>query len=127
MAKPRLKSPEDKARVVVSILGGEMTIAEAARREGVSQTSIAKWRDRFREGGQVTLVAGARRLVRRSSRPRSKNSPRLWVRRIWSCGCGAKRGSLPGFTELEAARVEAGMTATGFCSRLGIPRATWYR
>ncbi len=53
MVKPPLKSPEDKARVVVSILRGEVTIAEAARREGVSQTTIAKWRDRFLEGGQA--------------------------------------------------------------------------
>ena len=60
MAKPPLKSPEDKARVVVSILRGEVTIAEAARREGVSQTTIAKWRDRFLDGGQGAIVAGGR-------------------------------------------------------------------
>ncbi len=60
MAKPPLKSPEDKARVVVSILRGEVTIAEAARREGVSQTTIAKWRDRFLDGGQAAVAAGGR-------------------------------------------------------------------
>jgi transposase len=60
MSKPPLKSPEDKARVVVSILRGEVTIAEAARREGVSQTTIAKWRDRFLDGGQAAIAAGGR-------------------------------------------------------------------
>ena len=60
MAKPPLKSPEDKARVVVSILRGEVTIAEASRREGVSQTTIAKWRDRFLDGGQAAVAAGGR-------------------------------------------------------------------
>ena len=60
MVKPQLKSPENKARVVVSILRGEVTIAEAARREGVSQTTIAKWRDRFLDGGQAAVTAGGR-------------------------------------------------------------------
>lgn len=36
-------------------------------------------------------------------------------------------GALPGFDELEAARVAAGMTVVGFCEQLGIPRPTWYR
>ncbi len=38
MAKPPLKSPGDKARVVVSILRGEVTIAEMARELGVSDS-----------------------------------------------------------------------------------------
>jgi transposase InsO family protein len=36
-------------------------------------------------------------------------------------------GALPGFDELEAARVEANMTVVAFCQQLGIPRPTWYR
>ena len=42
--------------------------------------------------------------------------------RLWRKG-----GSPPGFDELEAARVEAGMTVIAFCETLGIPRPTWYR
>jgi transposase-like protein len=42
---------------VLSVLRGEVTIAEASRQYAVSQTSIAKWRDAFLEGGQ-TLAGG---------------------------------------------------------------------
>lgn len=60
MARPPSKSSEEKTRIVVSILREEITMAEAARRTGVSQTSIAKWRDRFLAGGQTALAAGNR-------------------------------------------------------------------
>lgn len=55
MTRPPLMSVEKKTLIVVSILRGEVTMADAARREGVSQTSIAKWRDRFLAGGQAAL------------------------------------------------------------------------
>lgn len=60
MSKSRLKSVEEKTRIVLAVLRAEVTIAEAARREGVSQTTIAKWRDRFLEGGQAAVAAGGR-------------------------------------------------------------------
>jgi transposase len=52
MGKPPVKSVEDKNRIVIAVLRGEITIAAAARREDTSQTSIAKWRDLFLAGGQ---------------------------------------------------------------------------
>ena len=58
MARPPLKSVEDKTRIVMAVLREEISIAEAARREGVSQTSIANWRDQFLEGGQAAIAAG---------------------------------------------------------------------
>ena len=58
MTRPPVISAEKKALIVVSILRGEVTMAEAARREGVSQTSIAKWRDRFLASGQAALAVG---------------------------------------------------------------------
>lgn len=60
MSKPPLKSVEEKTRIVLAVLRGEVTVAEAARREGVSETTIAKWRDRFLEGGQTAMDAGGR-------------------------------------------------------------------
>lgn len=45
-------------RIVLTVLRGEVTIAEAARREAVSQTSIANWRDQFLDGGQQAVAAG---------------------------------------------------------------------
>lgn len=53
-------SMEDKNRIVLAVLRGEISIAEAARREGVSQVSISKWRDQFLAGGQRALAEGAR-------------------------------------------------------------------
>lgn len=61
-------SVEKKTLIVVSILRGEVTMADAARREGVSQTSIAKWRDRFLAGGQAALSAGSHGTSSRETR-----------------------------------------------------------
>ena len=58
MARPPSRSAEDKVRIALAVLRGEVTIAEAARREGVSQTSIANWRDAFLDGGQQAVAAG---------------------------------------------------------------------
>ncbi|MBA3309118.1 MAG: transposase [Nocardioidaceae bacterium] len=58
MARPPTRAAEDKVRIVLAVLRGEMTIAEAARREAVSQTSIANWRDQFLDGGQQAVAAG---------------------------------------------------------------------
>lgn len=58
MARPSSRSAADKVRIVLAVLRGEVSIAEAARREGVSQTSIANWRDQFLDGGQHAVAAG---------------------------------------------------------------------
>lgn len=60
MGQQPTRSVEDKNRIVLAVLRGEISIAEAARREGVSQVSISKWRDQFLAGGQRALVEGAR-------------------------------------------------------------------
>lgn len=46
---------EDKVRVVLAVLAGELTVAEAARRHGVSGAAVGKWRDRFIESGKAGL------------------------------------------------------------------------
>ena len=61
MARPPKFSSEEKLRTVLSVLRGESSIKETARREKVSETSIAKWRDLFVEGGAQALADGARR------------------------------------------------------------------
>jgi transposase len=60
MGRPPQKSVEDKTRIVLAVLKGEITIAEAARREGTSQTSVAAWRDQFLPGGQAALAERSR-------------------------------------------------------------------
>jgi transposase len=47
-----------KLKIVLSVLSGECSQAEAARRHGISETSIGKWREQFVAGGQAGLAAG---------------------------------------------------------------------
>jgi transposase len=61
MSRPSKFRTEEKLRIVLAVLGGEASIAEIARREKASETSIAKWRDLFVEGGAQALADGARR------------------------------------------------------------------
>ena len=70
MGRPAQFDVETKIRVVLSVLGGECSAAEAARRCGASETSVAKWRDQFVEAGRAGLTgqlatsAGGRGTVR---------------------------------------------------------------
>lgn len=61
MARPPMFKVQEKQRIVLSVLRGEMTVAEAARRNRCSETSIAKWREQFVQGGLGALEAGAAR------------------------------------------------------------------
>lgn len=70
MSRPPVFSAEDKIRIVLSVLAGEMTVAEAARRNKVSETSVGKWKQQFLEAGKLGLAAGG------ASRPSSRECPR---------------------------------------------------
>jgi transposase len=61
VGKPSNKTAEDKARIVVAVLKGEVTAIEAARLEGVSEQSIHHWKATFLESGRAGLAARARR------------------------------------------------------------------
>jgi transposase len=58
MARPPAVPAEEKARIVLSILAGEVTIAEAARKVKVSETSVSNWRREFLEAGKAGLIGG---------------------------------------------------------------------
>ena len=49
---------EEKVRIVLSILAGEITVAEAARRAKVSEQSVGNWKRQFLEAGKTGLAAG---------------------------------------------------------------------
>jgi transposase len=54
--KPGRTVPVDERfRVALAVLQGEMSVAEAARRHGVTATTISNWRDRFIEAGKGGL------------------------------------------------------------------------
>ncbi|MEU2258581.1 helix-turn-helix domain-containing protein [Nocardia xishanensis] len=58
MGRPPSIPPEKKQRIVLSVLAGEVTIAEAARREKVSEQSISRWKADFLDAGKSALSAG---------------------------------------------------------------------
>ncbi|WP_083289428.1 helix-turn-helix domain-containing protein [Arthrobacter sp. HMSC08H08] len=58
MGRPPSIPAEEKTRIVLSVLAGEMSIAEAARKERVSEQSIGRWKAEFLEAGKTALVAG---------------------------------------------------------------------
>lgn len=58
MARPPKHRVDVKLKIVLSVLSGESTQAEAARRHGVSETSIGKWKDHFLLGGRQGLEHG---------------------------------------------------------------------
>jgi len=95
-------SNEDKTRIVLSVLRGEVTIAEAGRQHAVSQTSIASggirsWmavRRRWRP------AAPARQRVGSSSGSSWTSSRSPLVRPTRSCACGERGDLLVGFQSL---------------------------
>lgn len=59
MARPPKHPGDVKLKIVLSVLSGESTQAEAARRHGISETSIGKWKEQFVAGGRGGLEHGA--------------------------------------------------------------------
>lgn len=126
-----MRSPEEKLRIVLAVVRGELSVAEASRRERVSETSIAKWRDLFVEGGRRALVHGAgaaesaEEIALRDENEELKTAlgEAFAELRVLRKG-GAYRVSLE---ELEVIRVEHGLSVTRFCELVGLPRASYYR
>ena len=58
MSWPPVIPAEKKIRIVLSIVAGEVTITEAARKEKVSEQSIGRWKAEFLEAGKTALIAG---------------------------------------------------------------------
>lgn len=58
MSRPPTIPTEKKLRIVLSILQNEITVAEAARREKVSEQSIANWKRQFVEAGRAGIETG---------------------------------------------------------------------
>ena len=115
MARPSKFTPQKKQQIVLAVMRGELSIAEAARRFAASEGSIAKWRDLFVEGGVAALQDGAGRggPSGREARNWNRRSPislTRSVRRMSSCESQARRGRC-GFRheELEMMRQEAGL------------------
>ena len=76
-------SSEEKIRIVLDGLRGELSIAELCRREGIAEGLYYAWSKEFLEAGKRRL-ARATRLVRRPvARSRSCGVRRRSSRRSW--------------------------------------------
>ncbi|MGH3554440.1 MAG: helix-turn-helix domain-containing protein [Mycobacterium sp.] len=65
-------SAEEKTRVVLMVLAGEMSCREVARRLGVAPDAVTKWKHQF-------LEAGAERLQEvPGGSPGKKGTPEQW-------------------------------------------------
>lgn len=58
MGRPPSIPAEKEIRIVLSVLAGEVSIAEAARKEKISEQSIGRRKAEFLEAGKTALVAG---------------------------------------------------------------------
>jgi transposase len=56
MARPPVTTVDNKVQIVLSVLTGEVSGAEAARRIGVSGQTISTWRKQFLDGGRAALA-----------------------------------------------------------------------
>ena len=54
-------SAEDKIRIVIEGLRGEMSVAELCRKEGISQSLYYKWSKEFLEAGKARLAGDTKR------------------------------------------------------------------
>ena len=65
MARPPALPVEEKVRVVLAVLAGELTVAQAARQSKVSEQSVSNWKRQFIETGRAGLAAGSGRASSR--------------------------------------------------------------
>lgn len=58
MNRPASIAVEKKFRIALSVVKGESTVVDVARREGVSEQTVRNWRRQFIEAGKAGLLAG---------------------------------------------------------------------
>ena len=58
MGRKPFHPPDEKLAIVLSVLRGETTQTDVARRLQLSQTTIAKWQKQFLEAGREGLARG---------------------------------------------------------------------
>lgn len=57
MGKQRKNWPTDtKEQIVLAVLGGQLSVAEAARQHGVNESLIHTWKAQFLEAGRARLA-----------------------------------------------------------------------
>ncbi|MET7769291.1 transposase [Nocardia sp. NPDC005366] len=73
MAKPSAVPAEEKARIVLSVLAGELAVAEAARRAKVSEPSAGNWKRAVPRGGPCRFDGRQVRVLDPGAAARSRD------------------------------------------------------
>lgn len=68
MGRPSVLPADKKLGLVVRVMSGELTAAEAAREVGVSEQSVSNWRRQFLEGGRNGLAGDGGKGAEEASR-----------------------------------------------------------
>ncbi|EFL33869.1 predicted protein [Streptomyces viridochromogenes DSM 40736] len=68
MGRPPVLPVDKKLGLVVRVMSGDLTAAEAAREAGVSEQSVSNWRRQFIEGGRNGLAGEGGRDTEEASR-----------------------------------------------------------
>jgi transposase InsO family protein len=76
----RHASVDEQIQVVLAVLKGELSLAEAARRHGVTSATVGNWRDRFVDAGKAGMDRSRSwsRLRRRVFRDPLRERNRIW-------------------------------------------------
>jgi len=97
VSRPSVFSVEDKVRLVLAVISGEMSMAEAARRGKASEQSISTWKRQFLEGGKAGLVEGGKSAPNARERQLLEEVEELKAalgERTLSCGSGSAAPSI---------------------------------
>src|ERR687893_2577618 len=133
-ATRRQFSAEEKIRIVLFGLRGEDSIAELCRREGIVQNLCYRWSKEFLEAGKKRLAGDTARVA---TSQEVNNLRREAPSSCWRTDCSKKhdrgwagRGMrYPAAEKLEIIRLVEGspLRVRDTLTKLGIPRATFYR
>ncbi|MFI6660848.1 transposase [Streptomyces sp. NPDC050523] len=72
MARPPVMPPEEKAKLVLGVLSGKLTVSQAAREAGVSEQAIGNWKRQFIAAGSQGLEGGDRLSSERERKLRAQ-------------------------------------------------------
>ncbi len=73
MGRPSKKTPTEKTRIVLSILKDDLSVAEAARRNGISEQAIGNWKRQFLAGGDEAMHTGGTKVSSREDQLEYEN------------------------------------------------------
>ncbi len=130
MGRPPSIPVEKKTRIVLSVIAGELTVAEAARREKVSEQSIGRWKADFLEAGRTALVAGRSGPCSGEERLEAEVADLTQALgeaaveiRVWKDSAEGRLGP----SRTSRIGVEVGVSTTRFCQVFDVPERTWRR